>query len=130
MPIRIEGLQQVIEAFDDIDNFNQWAVKPMNKSVQLIHDDIATYPPQRAEVTYRRTGTLGRTWTTKVTKSRNGIKGEVGNKTAYAPFVQEAEEQTWPHALTGWVTDEDVLTKNENIIIDYWGSEIDRLLKR
>lgn len=48
---------------------------------------IAKYPPQRLTQTgYRRTGTLKRSWSQKVTARRRRIEGVVGSNRNIAPY--------------------------------------------
>lgn len=82
---------------------------PMVESMALLHSDMATYPTQRP-TTYRRTGHLGRRWTTKV--SQDGSRGEIGNNTPYGPYVQDAQRQAQPH-VGHWQTDEQVMRRRE-----------------
>ena len=57
--------------------------------------DLADYPAQPADSTYRRTGTLGRLWTsakpTWVARGA-GFIGTLGNGTSYGPYVQGEEQ--------------------------------------
>lgn len=93
----------------------------METAVERVRTQIAVYPPPpsghrmvwRSErqrrwffaalrsgqisVPYRRTGTLGRRWTTKVSVTASDIRGEVGNATVYGPFVQSQESQAAIH---------------------------------
>lgn len=93
----------------------------MEVAVERVRTQIAVYPPPSSghrmvwkserqrrwffaalrsgqiSVPYRRTGTLGRRWTTKVTAEASGIRGEVGNVTVYGPFVQSQERQAAVH---------------------------------
>lgn len=106
----------------------------MEVAVERVRTQIAIYPPppsghrmvwkserQRRwffaalrsgaiQVPYRRTGTLGRRWTTRVSGSTLAtLTGEVGNVTAYGPWVQKADEQAQVHRGR-WRTDEQVAT--------------------
>jgi hypothetical protein len=105
----------------------------METAVERVRTQIAIYPPPpggyrmvwkserqrrfffaalrdgRIQVPYRRTGTLGRRWTTKVSGSGGDIVGEVGNVTVYGPFVQSQAEQAQIHQGR-WRTDEQVAT--------------------
>lgn len=86
----------------------RWAVRPMRRSVLLLQNRMATYPPQRPGSRYVRTGTLGKNWTTKVEESPNRVLGIVGNsRTSYAPWVQSARFQAGIHRGR-WQTDEQV----------------------
>ena len=62
-------------------------------AADLIRADIKTYPPAPAGSSYIRTGTLGRSWASKVQR-REAI---IGNVTTYAPYVQGADTQAWMH---------------------------------
>lgn len=85
----------------------RWAVRPMRRSVLLLQNRMATYPPQRPGSRYVRTGTLGRSWTTQVQESSERVVGIVGNKVEYAPWVQSARFQAGIHRGR-WQTDEQV----------------------
>jgi hypothetical protein len=106
----------------------------MEIAVERVRTQIAIYPPppsgyrmvwksekQRRwffaalrsgeiQVPYRRTMTLQKRWTTRVSGSGLGtLMGEVGNVTVYGPFVQKADEQAAIHRGR-WRTDEQVAT--------------------
>ena len=102
--------------------------KSMQRAVFRVQARIADYPPQRAGSAYRRTGTLGRRWTTKVTKQAEGVEGRVGNVTEYAPFVQSARFQR-PPFRGRWQTDEQVLEEEMPAIRRDFEQEIDKALK-
>lgn len=99
----------------------------MQASVGILQRDIAKYPRQRAGATYRRTGTLGRRWTTEVAKS--GLWGKVGNNTSYGPFVQSSQFQATMHRGR-WQTDEQVLQRNTGRIEKIFSKAIDRALDK
>lgn len=89
--------------------------RPMERSVLLLHADMATYQ-RRLSLHYRRTGTLGRRWTTSVRAESGGLTGTVGNNTPYGPYVQSAQRQAWMHRGV-WQTDEDVLNRHRSEIV-------------
>lgn len=71
--------------------------------------DLASYPAQRAGSTYRRTGQLGRLWTSaKPTwaSKPTGFIGTLGNATSYGPYVQGDEQSP---SNGHWKTAADVL---------------------
>ena len=105
MTVKVEGLDKTIRKLNSLGD-PAIMKRAMHRSVQHIHVKIAKYPGPRAGSGYRRTGTLGRQWTTKV--EQGGKVGKVGNTTPYAQWVQSAERQTWFHEETGWKTDEDI----------------------
>lgn len=59
------------------------------------------------EVPYRRTGTLGRRWTSSVSGEGLDVVGEVGNNTVYGPYVMDRHDQAMYHAGT-WPLAQDV----------------------
>ena len=61
----------------------------------------------RIEVPYRRTGTLGRRWTTEIGGAGDELVGTVGNHTSYGPFVMARAGQAAYHAGV-WPVAEDV----------------------
>lgn len=89
--------------------------RPMHQSVALLKRQMATYPSPPAQSRYRRTGTLGRRWTTLVRRTAGGVEGVVGNNTVYAPFVQSRAFQARVHRGR-WQTDANVLRQNERAI--------------
>ena len=107
--------------------------KPMTMSLALLVDDIAEYPPAPSGSSYRRTGNLGRAWTSaqyEVSANTGGITGVIGNAVrdrrgrAYGPYVQSEEEQAWMHRGR-WATDEMVAERNTNAIVRIWGAWMD-----
>lgn len=71
--------------------------------------DLAVYPPERPAQIYRRTNTLGRSWThsdPEVGLFRISVL--IGNNTPYAPYVQDPEQQADVHQGR-WQTTRDVM---------------------
>lgn len=104
---------------------------PMQRSLHRVQRGMADYPPQRQGSSYRRTGTLGRKWTSArpvITSSRDGITGRVGNNTPYGPFVQSAMFQARVHRGR-WQTDERVLREALPAITRDFQGAIDRALE-
>ena len=95
--IEIPELDALLRKFGASNRIVQSAVKgAIQKSVYHLQSKVATYPPPPPMSTYRRTGTLGRSWTTKIEGSGREIRGIVGNAIPYAPFVQ-GPDQAWMH---------------------------------
>ena len=158
MGVTIKGLEPVIHKLTTLNRFNQWAREPMTKAVAVIHSEVAKYPKKasgafsrlatpgqrraywarvrsgeishRDGIGYVRTGSLGRSWTSKVTTMPNGIRGEVGNNREYAPFVQRggANGQQPFHAASKWETDKTAIEKAEPQIDDLFKAAIDAVL--
>jgi len=65
-------------------------------------NELSSYPPSRSS--YRRTGRLGRSWTTDGPKMEGGdLLARVGNNVEYAPTVQgKADQQRQLFRTYGW----------------------------
>ena len=107
--------------------------KPMTQSLALLHDDIAEYPSPPVGSTYRRTGNLGRLWTSaqyEIDVDTGGATGVIGNAVrdrrgrAYGPYVQSAEQQASVH-VGRWQTDEQVAERNTAAIVRIWAAWFD-----
>jgi hypothetical protein len=79
---------------------------------------------------YRRTKTLGRSWTTKITNVFGGIRGEVGTNNPYAKWVQQFSSQQPFHRASGWVHEVQVIRRKKNDIQRIWARWIKRELSR
>jgi hypothetical protein len=112
----LEGKITVLQSKLDPNNPAGTLRAVMQRSLYRLQIGLATYPPQRASARwYKRTGTLGRRWTTKIDPG-NPMVGRVGNNTVYAPEVQSHDYQR--RSLRGyWQTDKEVLERNREIII-------------
>ena len=69
---------------------------------------MKVYPPPPSGSSYRRTGTLGKRWTTKPIRTTTEVGREIGNNTDYAPLVQSEELQSTVHRGR-WQTDAQIL---------------------
>lgn len=118
--ITVKGAEKVIKK---LNSFNDPAAmrRAMDKSLQHIQRRIAKYPPKPGHSTYRRTGTLGRLWTTKI--ENQGKRGIVGNMTPYATYVQGPRRRYF-HKAAGWKSIQEVGTEEANAVIGYFEDEI------
>lgn len=85
----------------------------MGDFVTEAQDELATYPPQRAGVDYRRTGTLGRSWQHRVEARGGAIVGTVASQGQIAPYnvyVQGPKQVRWAKSY-GWKQPKDVVKK-------------------
>ena len=124
--IRIMGIPELQRKLGQ--NWTQVLHAPMQKSVLLVQRDMADYPSQRPGSSYVRTGTLGRTWTTEVTETGNGVQGKVGNRTEYAPLVQSERFQR-PIFRGQWQTDDAVLERDMPRIERFFQDAVDGALR-
>ena len=53
----------------------------------FLHGELPEYPPAIPGSSYKRTGTLGRSFTESVTPESGAVIGELGTNLAYAPWV-------------------------------------------
>lgn len=128
LTITIRGIDELNAKFDRIQR-NDILLSPMERSVERLKGFMARYPRQRnPRSTYRRTGTLGRRWTTRIIADANGLTGVVGNNTIYAPRVQSNQFQAPVHK-GHWQTDKDAILKNRGAIERDFEQAIQKALK-
>jgi hypothetical protein len=101
---------------------------PTQRAVFRLQRYMATYPPAPARSKYKRTGTLGRRWTTKVESTGDGVIGKVGNNTEYGPLVQSKKFQADVHK-NRWQTDADAIRDNRKDIVQDFNTSIKAALK-
>lgn len=139
MPIvvQIEGVEELARRFDRAGQIRVLRT-PMLRSLARLEDPLKTYPPPPADgvwaanttprqkraffallragrISAKRTGTLGRRWTSRVVETTTGLTGEWGNNTVYARFVQGHQEQAAFHRGR-WITDQQVVDRNRAAI--------------
>lgn len=144
--VEILGLRELMQEVSELIAFKV-VRDTMEVAVERVRTQIAVYPSPpsgyhmvfksdkqrrfffaalrdgRITVPYRRTGTLGRRWTTSVSNSGMDIRGEVGNVTNYGPFVQSAESQA-PIHQGRWRTAERVVQEMEPQIQDLFEARL------
>ena len=152
LSIQVRGIDQVVSKFGKLATFTN--LRPaMRDSLNNVWSEVAKYPPPPAssafpgfksekqrrfffaalrdgliQVPYRRTGTLGRSWTMRISSTVDGIEGRVGTNIIYAPWVQDKERQAIIHQGR-WQTVQDVLERLTNWIVRRFQREIDKLLQ-
>jgi hypothetical protein len=92
--------------------------------------DLATYPPQEP-TSYRRTGTLGRLWSSaqpEYQTQSNGFEARIGNATPYGPFVQGEDDQSQVMTDKGWANVADVVAAHQDSIDAYLEAALNRVL--
>ena len=104
----------------------------MNRAVQHLVRRIKKYPAQ--QTSYRRTGTLGRGWTTDV--DQGGKRGIVGNqsrgkkgKKGYAIYVQGPRQRHF-HKAHGWLTIKDVGESEADTVVGYFEDEYRKAIRK
>jgi hypothetical protein len=101
---------------------------PMQRSVLRLQRTMQTYPPPPVDSSYKRTGTYGRRWRVKVSRSGQGVIGRVGTNVPYSPYVGSKLFQTIQHRRTGWTTDAESVRINEHAIVDDFHNAVRRAL--
>jgi hypothetical protein len=156
--INPQDLRAVRKKLKTLDNFQQWADKPMEQSLSILRDDIANAPRKapgaftrlatpgqrraywakvsRGEARhgpggYIRTGLLVRNWTTKITKRMRGLVGVVSNVVMekYGQYVHGPYQQPF-HAVSKWRRIDKVIETNRPTIERIFKRAIDRVLAK
>lgn len=136
--IRIKGLDRIARKLDKLENA-QYLSAAMTAGLSHLKDGVAQYPPaseanqpyQRrwyernwgskwmrrdASIGGRRTSEmLGKSWTTRI--ENRGVRGILGTKVSYAPFVQDKTRQARFHAMRGWKTVQDVIRERRRRVV-------------
>ena len=84
----------------------------LERAARQMQAELMTYPAPPPSSTYRRTGTLGRSWQVE----GGHMFWRIGNNTTYAPEVQ-GEKQRAGHKRTGWLTAEQALADAEGDLV-------------
>ena len=116
--IQIKGIDTLIQKLGKVEGTKHLR-PPMQRSVYRLQARMAQYPAQRTNSSYRRTGTLGRKWTSKIEQGNGIIRGKVGNNASYAPLVQSYQFQARIHRGL-WQTDRYIVdTEYRTIVRDF-----------
>ena len=140
MTIRITGVDALHKKLGSA-AANATLRRPMQASVQVLKSRIAYYPPQRPPANPKRryirgygmeggkatSENLGKSWTSKVQATIQGLLGVVGNDTTYGPWVQSEQFQARIHR-NYWQTDRDVIQGETARIVRFFKQAIDRAL--
>lgn len=92
---------------------------------------LATYPPASSRSRYRRTGTLGRTWTAArpaFQVQASGFEAKLGNATPYANEVQGEDQR--PAFVGRWRTADQVLTAQQAQIQQQFDAAAERIVAK
>lgn len=93
----------------------------MNDATALLLRELQTYPTQRTGSTYKRTGTLRRSWSREIQGdglALRGIVGSNGNMAPYNRIVQDQDAQAAIHRGRWTNTVQNVVSSNERTIQD------------
>lgn len=144
MSIEIKGLDKLYRKLDKA-AAKQTLVKPMQRTTLRLQRRMQEYPPalpprqgpvsrrtsrrgaRNFRLGYKRTGTYGKRWTTRVMSSGDGLVGKVGNNVKYGPYVGSKQFQARVHQGR-WNTDDQVVREEQAAIVADFAREIDRAL--
>jgi hypothetical protein len=89
--------------------------------------ELASYPAQPANSTYRRTGQEGREWTSarpEFAPLSSGFEATIGNRRPGAIYIQGEFQPEWNRH---WATAEDVVNAHQAAIEAYFESALDKI---
>ena len=127
--VKIEGLDKLVRKFGAL-AARDLLEPPMQRAVLRVHARMATYPGPKPGSSYVRTGKLGQSWTTKVTKTGTQIAGVVGTVRVYAPVVQSRKFQATMHKPLWKNTDQAVMDEERDRIVADFRRTVQRELAK
>lgn len=71
----------------------------MQDATALLLREMQLYPPQRSGSSYRRTGTLKRSWFRNVQRGIGSVTGSVTSSGAIAPYNQQVQREGMQSAV-------------------------------
>ncbi len=98
----------------------------MTDATSYLLRQMRTYPPQRTGSSYRRTGTLGRSWFTRTEGRGADMVGHVESAGATAPYnrrVQDRTRQAFMH-VGRWQTAQTVAERSTGAINEMFAARI------
>jgi hypothetical protein len=126
--ITVRGVEQLIAKMGKLRGVG-FMQAPMQRSMFRLQRYMARYPSPPPQSKYRRTGTLGRRWTTRVDQAGgNALIGKIGNNTVYAPLVQSSALQARVHRGR-WQTDRDAIRDMRSTIVRDFEQSIEQALR-
>ena len=136
--VEVVGLDKLLKKLDKM-GFNVSAELKilMKKATIFVLGKIPGYPPPRPDQKYRRSGTLGRSYTDKVEQIGNTVVGKIGTAIVYSPWVVSSKHvpalgtgpQSWFHK-DRWYTLQDVVLQNTRQIVAIFKSGLTELLRK
>lgn len=139
--VRMEGLEQLQGKFNRFSGDLPKEMQSITKeAVIYVHGHLPKHPPAPAFSTYRRTLTLWRTLTgfvgsvpdalSRVEKLFGDVKGFIGTRLKYAPWVIDRDNQTAVHKANNWWNLQDEVVKMKEGIINVYRKGMDRFVRR
>jgi hypothetical protein len=125
--VRLDGLDDVLKKLDS-ERMRAAAERGMRKGVTHVHQTVPPYPAPPPNSSYRRTGLLGRSITTKTERSAGNILGIIGSNVDYAPVVIGEGTQAPVHQGRWWTLWQ-VVNKAKGAVVDFIRDEVDAAWK-
>lgn len=125
--IRTSGIRELQKTLGELKSNK--ALKPaMDEAVSHLKGDMRKYPRKARGSAYKRTGMLGRSWQSTVSKSNTALIGKVRTEAKHAPYVQGKGTQTAIHE-DNWATMDEVLERETPAIRAIFKKHIKRLVE-
>lgn len=121
MQVIIRGAEEIIARLD-VAAVGQAVDVSLREASLRMAGELARYPSPPSGSTYRRTGTLGRAWTT----THAALHHVVGNNVRYATYVQGPEQARMHQGR--WRTVDEVAAGNVEQIARDIGEGVGRVL--
>ena len=96
--ITVKNLDSVTRRIDGLERMD-YLKGVASAGADVLRADLRKYPPKPPDSTYRRTGTLGKSWTKSVMRGgrEGGWLAQIGTRLGYAPYVQDELRQAKVH---------------------------------
>ena len=128
LTITITGIDKLVAKFGRVQAVN-YLRPPMQRALdRLLYQMVSAYNTPRKKSKYKRTGTYGRLWKTKVEMDSDGLLGRIGTSLNYAPRVGSAKFQANIHRGI-WTTDQQSVQRERSAIVKDFNAEIRRVLR-
>ena len=130
--VEIQGLAPLLQALDSYPDLVRPEMEQAAEAALLsLIPPLADYPSAPSGSTYRRSGTLGRTWTAarpEFASLQTGFEASIGNATPYGPYVQ-GDEQAKVHAGR-WKTAQQIAEARRGDIEQYFEKALQRVAQK
>ena len=117
MTITVSNLEHVTRKLENLER-GDYLQGVANAGGQLLRAEMRKYPPPPPNSSYRRTGTLGKSWAQKVTRLAGGWSAIVGTRLNYAPYVQDETRQAEVHQGR-WQTIQSVAADKKDEVFNF-----------
>ncbi len=130
--VEIQGLAPLLQALEHYPDLVRPELEQASEAALLsLIPPLADYPAAPSSSTYRRSGTLGRTWTAarpEFAPLSSGFEASIGNATPYGPFVQ-GDEQAEMHKGR-WKTTKQIAEAHRGEIEQYFEKALQRVAQK